>query len=146
MLSKSTLVTSYSRKKRGRRFTQMGILPQVTLSEVRCQESFIRKYTYKEFMELSLDIIIQHSLVYQHKHNKQCHGEHLGVTMAPEKPGRHQPYFESRAHTDFIHEQPTLEVPQRPVAAEEAPDPGNPQQSPSNVLLSIISIYFIIRR
>ena len=87
-------------------------------SKVRCQESFIRKYTYKEYMELSLDIIIQYSLI------KQRHGEHLDVTMAPEKPGRHQPYFESWAHTDFVREQPPLEGPQRPVTAEEAPEPG----------------------
>ena len=66
--------------------------------EVRSQESFIRKYTYKVYMELSLDIIIQYSLVNQHKHDKECHGEHLDVAMAPEKPGRHQPYFQSRAH------------------------------------------------
>ena len=93
-------------------------------SDVRSQESFIRKYTYKEYMELSLDIIIQYNLVNQHKHDKQRHGEHLDVTMAPEKPGRHQPYFESWAHTDFVREQPTFEGPQRPVTAEEAPEPG----------------------
>ena len=93
-------------------------------------------------MELSLDIIIQYSLVNQ---QKQRHVEYLDVTMAPEKPGRHQPYFESRAHTDFVREQPTLEGPQRPVTAEEAPELGTQKQSPGNVV-SIISIYFIIRR
>ena len=72
-------------------------------------------------MELSPEIIIQYTLVNQHK---QRHGEHLDVTMAPEKPGRHQHYFESRAHTDFVREQPTLVGPQWPVTAEEAPEPG----------------------
>ena len=93
-------------------------------------------------MELSLDIIIQY-LVNQHQ---QRHGEHWDVTMVPENPGRHQPYFESRAHTDFVREQPTPEVPQRPVTAEGAPEPGTQKQPPGNVVLSIISIYFIIRR
>ena len=67
-------------------------------SEVRMQESFIQIYTYKEYMELSLDIIVQYSLVNQ---NKERHGEHWDVTIAPEKPGKHQPYFESQAHTAF---------------------------------------------
>ena len=72
-------------------------------------------------MELSLNIIIQYSLINKHK---QRHGEQLDVSMASENPGRHQPYFESRAHTDFAREQPTLEGPQRPVTADEAPEPG----------------------
>ena len=94
-------------------------------------------------MELSLDIIIRYSFVNRHK---QRHGEHLDVTMAPEKPGSHQPYFESRAQTYFVPEQPTLKEPQRPVTAEEAPEPGTQKQPHGNVVLSSMSVYFIIRR
>ena len=94
-------------------------------------------------MEFSLDIMIQYSFV---NHHKQRHGEHWDVTTAPGKPDRHQPYFESRAHTDFVCEQPALEGPRRPVTAEEALEPGPQQQPPGKVVLSIISIYFTTRR
>ena len=88
-------------------------------------------------MELSLDIMIQYSLVNQHE---QYHGEHWDVAKAPEKPDRHQPYFESRAHTDFVCEQLTLEGPQRPVTAEDGPEPGTQKQPTGNAVLSVISL------
>ena len=69
-----------------------------------------------EYAEFLLDIMILYSMVNQHK---QRHGEHWDVTMAPEKPDRQQLYFESRARTDFLCEQPTL--PDKPYHYQSKP-------------------------